>query len=109
MLRQSPTIPTTLRKTSKKDQKRLGSYPVPAEMELLWKNRTTAHCEWIQQSVSAYQMKVMWPMIHSFPAATWAKFSGMFWPVFWPLILTNLVLFKMFYDAEKDVRNKYWY
>lgn len=63
----------------------------------------------IQQTISPYQMKVVYPYWHTFPARVWAKFSAYWWWWIWPGIVFYGVIQKMFHDAEESVRDKYWY
>lgn len=56
------------RGSPKFQQTTLGSYPVPPEQELLWKNRMKAYGGYIQQTISPFQMKALWPFWHTFPA-----------------------------------------
>ncbi|AFZ80268.1 hypothetical protein BEWA_031210 [Theileria equi strain WA] len=70
--------------TSKHHQKPLGSYPAPPEQEMLWKNRRTIPGGYFQQSISPFQLKFLYPIIHQWSARTWAKTSQMFWWIIWP-------------------------
>ncbi|CDJ46351.1 hypothetical protein, conserved [Eimeria brunetti] len=97
------------RGSPKFEQVTLGSYPVPPEQELLWKNRMKAYGGYYQQTISPFQMKFIWPFWHTFPARAWAKFSAYYWWWVWPGIVTYGIIKKMFHDAEKEVRDKYWY
>ncbi|CRG95288.1 conserved Plasmodium protein, unknown function [Plasmodium gallinaceum] len=95
--------------TPKFEQKPLGKYPIPPEAEMTWKNRHTAYGGYIQQTISPFQQKIMYPFWHMAMARWWAKFSSYLWWWIWPFALTNLILYKMFYDAKKQVKNKHWY
>ncbi|PHJ16271.1 vivax protein [Cystoisospora suis] len=91
------------------EQKMLGSYPVSPEFEMVWRDRMTAHGGYIQQTISPYQLKFIYPFWHTFPARCWAKFSAYAWPWIWPGMVTFFLITKMHHDAEEDVRDKYWY
>ncbi|SBS83197.1 conserved Plasmodium protein, unknown function [Plasmodium ovale] len=97
------------RETPKFEQKPLGSYPVPPEAEMMWRNRHTAYGGYIQQTVSPFQQKIMYPFWHMAFARWWAKFSAYLWWWIWPFAITNVILYKMFYDAKKYVQQKHWY
>merc|ERR1712080_220341 len=64
-----------LRKTPKKDQTRLGTYPVPPEQYVWWQNRFQVPGGQIQQSFTPYQQKVMWQYFWNFPSRWYWRFS----------------------------------
>ncbi|KAF8821089.1 hypothetical protein IE077_002474 [Cardiosporidium cionae] len=118
------------RVTPHREQKPLGSYPVPPEAELVWKNRLTARGGFIAQTISPYQQKIIFPFWHTLPArldiykcinsinlthasdyfcSWWARFSVGWWHWTWPFILTVIILKKMFHDAEKEIKDKFWW
>ncbi|EAN33567.1 putative integral membrane protein [Theileria parva strain Muguga] len=73
--------------TPKFTQKPLGSYPFPPEHEMVWKNRRTVLGGYFQQSISPFQLKFVYPVIHQAPARMWAKLSQAFWWVIWPTLM----------------------
>lgn len=97
------------RASPKFEQKMLGSYPVPPEFELVWRDRMTAPGGYIQQSISPYQLKFIYPYWHTFPARCWTKFSAYLWPWVWPGLFTWGIIKKMKHEAEEEVKDKYWY
>ncbi|EUD65706.1 hypothetical protein C922_03954 [Plasmodium inui San Antonio 1] len=97
------------KETPKFEQKPLGSYPIPPEAEMMWRNRHTAYGGYIQQTISPFQQKIMYPFWHMALARWWAKFSSYVWWWIWPFAITNLILLKMFRDAKKYVQQKHWY
>merc|ERR1711924_241362 len=60
-------VAAPLRKTPKRDQARLGTYPVPPVAAIWWMNRMQVPGGQIQQSMSPYQMKIMWQYFWNFP------------------------------------------
>merc|ERR1712166_567208 len=83
-----------LRKTPKRDQARLGTYPVPPEQAIWWMNRMQVPGGQIQQSFSPYQQKVMWQYFWNFPTRWYWRLSKWAWPVFVPSILVYVFIFK---------------
>ncbi|CAD2086067.1 conserved Plasmodium protein, unknown function [Plasmodium vinckei lentum] len=97
------------KETPKHEQKPLGSYPVPPEAEMMWRNRHTAYGGYIQQTISPFQQKIVYPFWHMALARWWAKFSSYLWWWIWPFAITHIILWKMFRDAKKYVEQKHWY
>ncbi|KAF8819619.1 hypothetical protein IE077_000752, partial [Cardiosporidium cionae] len=97
------------RVTPHREQKPLGSYPVPPEAELVWKNRLTSRGGFIAQTISPYQQKILFPFWHTLPARWWARFSVGWWHWSWPFILTVIILKKMYHDAENEIKDKFWW
>ncbi|PFH35017.1 hypothetical protein BESB_059040 [Besnoitia besnoiti] len=90
------------------ERKMLGSYPVAPEFEMVWRDRLTAHGGYIQQTISPYQLKFIYPFWHTFAARCWAKCSGYALPWIWPGLITFGLLKKMHHDVEEDIRDHYW-
>merc|ERR1712099_132977 len=84
------TLP--LRKTSKKDQTRIGVYPVPPEACIWWKNRYQVPGGEIKQSFSPYQQKIMWRWF--WRLSKWA------WPIGVPCVIMYVFVYK---SCEADV------
>merc|ERR1711913_237858 len=81
------TLP--LRKTSKKDQTRLGVYPVPPE---------------------AYQQKIMWQWFWGAPSRWYWRYSKWAWPIGVPCLIMYVFVYKSCEaDVEADIRAKAWW
>jgi hypothetical protein len=103
-------IAAPLRKTPKRDQLRIGTYPVPPEAAIWWMNRMQVPGGQIQQSFSPYQQKIMWQYFWNFPSRWYWRLSKWAWPVFIPAILVYVFIFKSCQlDVEADIRQKAWY
>merc|ERR1712187_591674 len=70
-----------LRKTSKKDQTRLGTYPIPPEAYVWWQNRYRVPGGEIKQSFSPYQQKIMWQYLWNLPSRWYWRYSKWAWPI----------------------------
>mmetsp|Transcript_57282 Transcript_57282/g.168194 ORF Transcript_57282/g.168194 Transcript_57282/m.168194 type:complete len:116 (-) Transcript_57282:152-499(-) len=98
-------VSSILRKTSAKDQRRLGTYPVPPEARLWWMNRYQVPGGEIKQSFSPYQQKIMWQYFWNFPARWYWRMSSWAWPVGVPALIVYIFVFKtMEKDVEADLR-----
>ncbi|SJK85849.1 conserved Plasmodium protein, unknown function [Babesia microti strain RI] len=97
-----------LKITPKYHQKPLGSYPIPPEQEMLWKNRRKCYGGFYQQSISPFQLKIFYPLIHQFPARFWAKLSQGWWWVYWPALMTLFVLYKINYENDRFIRRHFF-
>eukprot|EP00403_Amphidinium_massartii_P038620 CAMPEP_0178444152 /NCGR_PEP_ID=MMETSP0689_2-20121128/39327_1 /TAXON_ID=160604 /ORGANISM="Amphidinium massartii, Strain CS-259" /LENGTH=126 /DNA_ID=CAMNT_0020068309 /DNA_START=83 /DNA_END=464 /DNA_ORIENTATION=+ len=69
-----------LRKTPKRDQARLGTYPVPPEAHIWWSNRFQVPGGEIKQSFSMFQQKIMWQWFWNAPARWYWRLSKWAWP-----------------------------
>eukprot|EP00811_Abedinium_folium_P017308 NODE_26235_length_558_cov_5.227378.p1 GENE.NODE_26235_length_558_cov_5.227378~~NODE_26235_length_558_cov_5.227378.p1 ORF type:complete len:116 (-),score=28.04 NODE_26235_length_558_cov_5.227378:188-535(-) len=99
-----------LRKTTARDCTRLGSYPVPPEASVLWKNRFQVPGGQIQQSMSPYQQKIMWQYFWNYPARWYWRFSKWAWPVGVPCLIVYVFIYRSCKaDVEADIRAKAWW
>mmetsp|Transcript_22621 Transcript_22621/g.41665 ORF Transcript_22621/g.41665 Transcript_22621/m.41665 type:complete len:117 (+) Transcript_22621:101-451(+) len=109
MVRASQTA-APLRKTPVRDQTRLGTYPVPPESYVLWKNRFQVPGGEIRQSFSPYQQKVMWQYFWAAPTRWYWRMSKWAWPIFTPMFLFYIFVYKSCqYDVEADIRAHSWW
>ncbi|UVC54052.1 hypothetical protein MACJ_003380 [Theileria orientalis] len=95
--------------TGKHEQKPLGKYPYPPEDEMFWKNRRTAHGGYFQHSISAHQLKFIYPVFHQAPARVWAKISQGFWWVIWPVFMTYAAVEGLYHVNRKYVKRHNYY
>lgn len=99
-----------LRKSSKKDQLRIGTYPVPPEAQIWWQNRFQVPGGQIVQSFSPYQQKIMWQYFWNFPSRWYWRTSKWAWPIGVPCLIVYIFVFKsMEADVEADIRAKAWW
>mmetsp|Transcript_11938 Transcript_11938/g.17860 ORF Transcript_11938/g.17860 Transcript_11938/m.17860 type:complete len:116 (-) Transcript_11938:70-417(-) len=102
------TLP--LRKTSRRDMQRLGSYPVPAEAYLWWLNRFQVPGGEIKQSFSPYQQKIMWQWFWNAPARWYWRLSKWAWPIGVPYLIIYIFAYKSCEaDVESGIRAKAWW
>eukprot|EP00928_Gymnodinium_smaydae_P098964 TRINITY_DN9325_c0_g1_i2.p1 TRINITY_DN9325_c0_g1~~TRINITY_DN9325_c0_g1_i2.p1 ORF type:complete len:116 (-),score=18.06 TRINITY_DN9325_c0_g1_i2:69-416(-) len=102
------TLP--LRKTPKRDQVRLGSYPVPPEAKIWWQNRFQVPGGQIVQSMSPYQQKIMWQWFWNGPSRWYWRLSKWAWPIGVPCALMYVFVYKSCKaDVEADIRAKSWW
>mmetsp|Transcript_72129 Transcript_72129/g.215215 ORF Transcript_72129/g.215215 Transcript_72129/m.215215 type:complete len:116 (+) Transcript_72129:90-437(+) len=102
------TLP--LRKTSKKDQTRLGVYPVPPEAHIWWQNRYQVPGGEIKQTFSPYQQKIMWQFFWNAPTRWYWRLSKWAWPVGVPCLIMYIFVYKSCEaDVEADIKAKAWW
>merc|ERR1712182_147062 len=58
----------------------------------------------IQQSVSPYQLKIMWQYFYNAPSKWYWRFSEWMWPVLMPALMFFILWQKIKADAEEEVR-----
>mmetsp|Transcript_15685 Transcript_15685/g.27505 ORF Transcript_15685/g.27505 Transcript_15685/m.27505 type:complete len:116 (-) Transcript_15685:102-449(-) len=99
-----------LRKTSARDQKLIGSYPVPPEAHIWWANRSQVPGGEIKQTFSHFQQKIMWQWLHNMPARWYWRLSAWAWPVGVPCLTMYIFVYKSCEaDVEAGIRGKAWY
>ena len=98
-----------LRKSTARDQKRLGSYPVSAEFYVHWKNRFQVPGVQVMQSVSPFQQKWYWQYWHVNPGKWWYRMSNWAWPVGVPFATFCIWMKSVEHDQEVWIRNHTWY
>mmetsp|Transcript_41112 Transcript_41112/g.116392 ORF Transcript_41112/g.116392 Transcript_41112/m.116392 type:complete len:116 (+) Transcript_41112:73-420(+) len=99
-----------LRKTSKKDQTRLGTYPVPPEAYVWWQNRYQVPGGEIKQSFSPYQQKIMWQWLWNTPSRWYWRMSKWSWQFGVPTLIFYIFVYKSCEkDVEADIRAKSWW
>mmetsp|Transcript_140876 Transcript_140876/g.248741 ORF Transcript_140876/g.248741 Transcript_140876/m.248741 type:complete len:116 (-) Transcript_140876:166-513(-) len=104
------SVANPLRKTTKRDQARVGTYPVPPEAAIWWGNRFQVPGGQITQSFTPYQQKVMWQYFWNGPSRWYWRLSKWAWPVFMPSLLTYIFIYRSCQlDVEQDIRQKSWY
>merc|ERR1712129_339110 len=86
------TLP--LRKTSARDQRRIGIYPVPPESAIWWRNRFQVPGGEIKQTFSPYQQKIMWQYFWGFPSRWYGRLSKWAWPLGVPTLIFYIVVYK---------------
>merc|ERR1711924_250398 len=79
----------------------LGSYPVPPENYIWWKNRWQVPGGEIRQQVSPFQLKIMWQYFYNNPSKWYWRFSNWMWPVFMPALMFLVLWQKVKADAEE--------
>ncbi|CAK9095942.1 Uncharacterized protein SCF082_LOCUS45061, partial [Durusdinium trenchii] len=84
----------SLRKTSQRDQLRLGSYPVPPEAYIWWCNRSQVPGGEIKQTFSHFQQKIMWQWFWNAPTRWYWRLSSWAWPVGVPALLMYIFVYK---------------
>eukprot|EP00922_Rhytidocystis_sp_ex-Travisia-forbesii_P027372 GHVS01040109.1.p1 GENE.GHVS01040109.1~~GHVS01040109.1.p1 ORF type:complete len:122 (+),score=5.41 GHVS01040109.1:62-427(+) len=100
-------LPT--RGSTRLDQQRLGKFPVPPEHYFQWKSRLQSHGGYIQQSISFYQLKTIWPFWHQSLLRNWGRWSQ-YWNMWvWPLVVVWFVIWRIEKDMESYVEDKFWY
>merc|ERR1712226_653988 len=103
-------IALPLRKSPAKDQKRIGTYPVPPEAFIWWLNRFQVPGGQIVQSFSPYQQKIMWQYWWNFPSRWYGRLSKWAWPIFVPYSLCYIFVYQSCAaDVEADIRAKAWW
>lgn len=97
--------------TTRLDQTRIpgGTFPVPPEQKFTWKNRTAAYGGYIQQSISFYQMKTMWPYMHQTAMRNWCRLFQLWNWIGVPLIVLYIMVKNIDYDVRKFTEHMYWY
>uniref|UniRef100_A0A7S1AS65 Cytochrome b-c1 complex subunit 8 n=1 Tax=Noctiluca scintillans TaxID=2966 RepID=A0A7S1AS65_NOCSC len=99
-----------LRKTTARDSLRIGTYPVPPEQYVWWKNRFQVPGGQIQQSISPFQQKVMFQYFHNGPSRWYYRFSKWTWPIAVPCLITYIIVNKSCEaDVEADIRKNAWW
>lgn len=102
------TLP--LRKTSARDQLRLGSYPVPPEAHIWWANRSQVPGGEIKQTFSHLQQKIMWQWFWNAPARWYWRLSSLAWPAGVPCLLMYIFVYKSCEcDVEASIKAKTWW
>eukprot|EP01068_Selenidium_serpulae_P002258 Selendium_serpulae@DN2333_c0_g1_i1.p2 len=109
--RQTPNraLALPMAKTTKHDQVVKGSYPVPPEYEHWWGNKRICHGGAVEQTVSPYQMKVLWPYAKLYPARIYSILADWVWDWSFAWVFAWLIFLNMHYQNERYLRNKYWY
>ena len=95
--------------STQKNRKTVGHYPIPDETYCWWKNRWQVPGGQIQQSVSPYQLKIMWQYFYNAPSKWYWRFSEWMWPVLMPALMFFVLWQKIKADAEEEVRLHSWY
>ena len=104
------TAPSAVRCISTaKNRQTLGSYPVPPENYIWWKNRWQVPGGEIRQQVSPFQLKIMWQYFYNNPSKWYWRFSNWMWPVLMPAFMFYVLWQKVKADAEEEVRLHSWY
>eukprot|EP00437_Effrenium_voratum_P008473 CAMPEP_0181427948 /NCGR_PEP_ID=MMETSP1110-20121109/16428_1 /TAXON_ID=174948 /ORGANISM="Symbiodinium sp., Strain CCMP421" /LENGTH=134 /DNA_ID=CAMNT_0023551163 /DNA_START=65 /DNA_END=467 /DNA_ORIENTATION=+ len=97
----------SLRKTSQRDQARLGSYPVPPEAYIWWCNRFQVPGGEIKQTFSHLQQKIMWQWFWNAPGRWYWRLSAWAWPVGVPALLMYIFVYKSCEcDVEQSIKAK---
>mmetsp|Transcript_72641 Transcript_72641/g.160403 ORF Transcript_72641/g.160403 Transcript_72641/m.160403 type:complete len:115 (+) Transcript_72641:75-419(+) len=100
----------SLRKTSARDNLRVGSYPVPPEAYLWWQNRSQVPGGEIKQTFSHFQQKIMWQWFWNAPTRWYWRLSAWAWPVGVPCLLMYIFVYKSCEcDVEASIKAKYWW
>jgi len=95
---------------TEREAKALGTYPVPPDQFIWWKNRYQVPGGQIEQTVSQFQQKVMWQYFHSNPGKWWNRLSIGGWIMGTPCLVFYILMYKMCEaDVEEDIRSKIWY
>merc|ERR1719162_39405 len=103
-------VTAPLRKTTKRDQTRIGIYPVPPEAAIWWANRFQVPGGQITQSFSPFQQKIMWQYWWNSPSRWYGRLSKWAWPVFVPYAICYIFIYKSCEaDVEADIRAKAWW
>jgi len=100
-------LPTRI--TTNMNRKCVGSYPIPPETYVWWKNRWQVPVGEIRQSVSPFQLKMMWQYFYNFPARWYWRISNWMWPAVMPCIMFFIMWQKVKADAEEETRLHSWY
>merc|ERR1712118_359492 len=79
----------------------IGSYPVPPENYIWWKNRWQVPGGQITQQVSPFQLKIMWQYFYNNPSKWYWRFSNWMWPVLMPAFMFYVLWQKVKADAEE--------
>ncbi|EER17835.1 conserved hypothetical protein [Perkinsus marinus ATCC 50983] len=113
LVRASARAVGPMRPNTKRDIRRLGSYPVPPESKNFWRGRFQVPGGQIQQGVSPMQQKIFFQWWWNLPTRDFA--SRYFWRFTkWSdFLIPSLMWYTGFLmcknDVEEGTRSRYWY